>query len=563
MEAGKRTIEQLFNKGRVLEIPFFQRSYVWEEDNWERFLADMENLSSANRDYFMGSVILKGQSVPSNSEIGDCRVVVDGQQRLTTIILFFKELYKVKGDQKSFTETFYNRNREVILKHNHNDIEIFEAIIEDKLTDQIEKKYENNNLLKCFLYFRRNADIFGSINTHSILNHLYFVGIDLGAGEDEQQIFDTINSLGVSLTTAELLKNELFKRDDELLYKNTWKSAFEKDEDTRGFWDQKITAGRQHRVSIDLLLQSYLLIKSDARTEYLGLESLFRNYKKFLEESDVDKKHFIEDLISYATLYQNNIDIDYLNQDIDRDSPIERLNVVVFGLNTTTIIPYILYVLKEVADREERRRIFRLIESYLMRRLICKETTKNYNNFFASLIRNKTKTCDLLKERIYKSEDQINRFPGDDDLWIGFQNSNLTNQQSKTVLYLIEKSIRQSQYSTNLRSLNEYSLEHIMPKKWRNNWGNNLNEEQSRQRDQLLLKLGNLTIITSSLNSSIRDADWETKKNGNGNKKGLNTYSTGVQIFQEYLKEPIWNEEKIQERNKELFEHAKNIWKEI
>ena len=563
MEAGKRSIEQLFNRGRVLEIPFFQRSYVWEEDNWERFLTDMDNVSSVNKDYFMGSVILKGKSVPSNSEIGDRRVVVDGQQRLTTIILFCKELYKVKGDKESFKDIFYNRNREVILKHNHNDIEIFEAIIEDRLTDQIEKKYENNNLLKCFLYFRKNPDSFVSININSILNHLYFVGIDLGAEEDEQQIFDTINSLGVSLTTAELLKNELFKREDELLYKNTWKSAFEVDEDTRGFWDQKITAGRQHRVNIDLLLQSYLLIKSDAKTEYLGLESLFSNYKKFLGEPNIDKNNFVGDLISYAKLYKNNLNPDYLNQDIDQDSFIERLNVVVFGLNTTTIIPYILYVLKEVADSEEQKKIFKLIESYLMRRLICKETTKNYNNFFASLIRNKIGTCDLLKERICKSEDQTNRFPTDDILWNGFQNSNLTNQQSKTVLYLIEKSIRQPQHSTNLRSLNEYSLEHIMPKKWRNNWGNNLNEEQSRQRDQLLLKLGNLTIITSSLNSSIRDADWETKKNGRGNKKGLNTYATGIQIFEKYLQEPIWNEDKIRERNEDLFEHAKNIWKEI
>ena len=90
--------------------------------------------------------------------------------------------------------------------------------------------------------------------------------------------------------------------------------------------------------------------------------------------------------MSCANLYQKYIDPDFLNQDIRTDSYIERLNIIAFGLNTTTVVPYILYLLKEVESHQEQNRMFKLLETYLIRRLICRVTTKNYNNLFASFI---------------------------------------------------------------------------------------------------------------------------------------------------------------------------------
>ena len=87
MEAGKRTIREIFNRGRNLEIPFFQRNYVWDEKEWERFLDDMQHISATKRPYFLGSVILKQQPTPSNSD--EKRTIIDGQQRLTTLNIFF------------------------------------------------------------------------------------------------------------------------------------------------------------------------------------------------------------------------------------------------------------------------------------------------------------------------------------------------------------------------------------------------------------------------------------------------------------------------------------------
>jgi len=153
--------------------------------------------------------------------------------------------------------------------------------------------------------------------------------------------------------------------------------------------------------------------------------------------------------------------------------------------------------------------------------------------------------------------------PTDDNLKKAFFDSTLTNQQAKVILYLIEKSTRDTKkYSTNLRPLNEYSLEHIMPKKWRNNWDvpDSFRNADNERREELVLKLGNLTIITASLNSSIRDASWEIKKNGNDNKKGLKEYSTGISIFEKYLSSETWDENTIIKRGNELFELSKTVW---
>ncbi|MDH5543892.1 MAG: DUF262 domain-containing HNH endonuclease family protein [Nitrospinota bacterium] len=566
MEAGKRTISQICDYNRVLEIPFFQRSYVWDEENWDRFLDDMIFVSQENKDYFMGSIILKQKETPSDGSIGDWRVIVDGQQRLTTLTLFFKELCRVQDRYDDFLRIFINRKKEVLLKHNHNDVEIFEAIVNDKLSKELSQDHKESSILACHEYFRNKDDVLKDIRFDTLLNKIYFVGIDLGREEDEQQIFDTINSLGVSLTTAELLKNELFRREDEGLYNKTWKTAFESD--NRAYWSQDITAGRQKRENIDLLLQSYLLLQGEGKDKYTHLESLFKNYKVLIKDKGVDHgtkshEHFINGLMESADLYKRHIIPHLTSEAIDSKSHIERLNLIIFGLNTTTIIPYLVYIFQEVDDLSERENMFRLLENYLIRRFICKETTKNYNNLFVSFVRSKINSYQALHDKIYNAENQTDILPDDVAFGNGFSESNLTNQQAKTILYLLEISMRdQQKESTAVLGLDHYSLEHIMPKKWRNNWDNGLDEEAARKRDQLLLKLGNLTIITSSLNSSIRDQSWKSKKRGNNGKKGLDEYSKGIKIFDtpDFLQSSIWDEEKVSERSSFLSQNALDIW---
>lgn len=111
--------------------------------------------------------------------------------------------------------------------------------------------------------------------------------------------------------------------------------------------------------------------------------------------------------------------------------------------------------------------------------------------------------------------------------------------------------------STDVLGFNSYSLEHLMPKKWRNNWGIAIDPEN---RDFVLQTLGNLAIVTTSLNSSIRDADWDKKLGGSSSQGGLRMYAAGLVTMEAVLTSDDWDEEHISERADWLADKANEIW---
>ena len=567
MEAGKRTINDIFNGNRVLEIPFFQRAYVWEEPQWERLLEDMKDVSENRKPYFLGSVILKQQQTSAGVQIGDRRTLIDGQQRLTTLNIFFKVLCLKTSQNTTFDRVFRLINNEIALWHNHNDIASFNRIINLTSEDEIEG---DDSILRVYKFFKDNI-IPENFSLNNILTNIMFVGIDLGVDEDEQQIFDTINSLGVRLTTAELLKNYFFHRNNIDAFNTVWKAVFEKDKETKEFWDKDITAGRSIRENIDLFFYSFLQIKiqdssikvnTEDKKLFTKVEGLFDSYKKFITDYSIDKSALIQEIKDYAEIYRANIDFDVVDRELTSEYGIERINAIIFGLENSTLIPYVLFILKKVPNVEKRKGIFEYLESYIMRRMVCHESTKNYNQLFSErLIFNNVITLEELKSHIETQSEKVNYMPSDLNLKEGFLTSRLVNKQSAGILYLIESVIRdRSRHSTSLLGMDRYSLEHIMPKQWKNNWSPVATDVERIKRDLKLLTLGNLTIITSSLNSSIRDADWTTKKEGRGDKHGLNHFAASIDTFSPYLNEPEWNEVMIENRAESLFSKARLIW---
>ncbi len=568
MEAGKRTISDIFNGNRILEIPFFQRAYVWDDEQWQRLLEDMELITQNNKPYFLGSVILKQQNTDTQRTVGDIRTIVDGQQRLTTLNIFFKVLCLKSGINSSFDRVFKLINNDIALEHNHNDIEDFNKVL---LIETEADIAGNSNIVRAYQYFRDNLDI-EKVDFNKVLSQIMFVVIDLGVEEDEQQIFDTINSLGVRLTTAELLKNYFFGRIDVQSYIDNWRDIFEKDSETKDFWDREITAGRQKRNNIDLFFYSFLQIKlqetdlkvkAEDKKNLSKVEGLFDSYKEFISKYSISKTDLIQEIKRYAVVYRQNIDFSVVERELTADYGIDRLNAIIFGLENTTVIPYALYVLLNVQDQNERTDIFMYLESYLMRRLVVHATAKNYNRLFSEeLILNKCLTKAHLEEVIEEKSDKVNYMPSDMELEQGFKTSKLTNKHTLGILYMIESRIRnRAVHSTALLGLNRYSLEHVMPKKWENYWDSVDSEEKRMERNRMLLTLGNLTMLTSSLNTSIRDAHWIVKKEGKKDKKGLIQYASGLDTFSSFLTKEEWDETVITCRAEFLVEKAKEIWK--
>ena len=167
----------------------------------------------------------------------------------------------------------------------------------------------------------------------------------------------------------------------------------------------------------------------------------------------------------YAECFRNNLKPNQCGMSIPKEEGVERINVVIFGLKNTTMIPYILYIAKNVQDKNELNKMYGILESYIMRRVVVHASTKSYNNLFTSLILNKVLDSQTLTLRLKGIGDATTYCPDDNEMKIGFETSKLVNLQSKGIIYLLESKIRSDNSSTVLLGFNNYSLEHLMPKK--------------------------------------------------------------------------------------------------
>lgn len=567
MDAGKATISGVFNGSRLLEIPFYQRAYVWGEEQWERFLGDMEFVTASKRPYFLGSIILKQASSGNTwSEVSEVRTVIDGQQRLTTMVIFFKALCAKNGTNNLFERDFVLETGEVALRHGKYDQQDFEKVVSATGREPVEG---SSSIILAYSYFLKHIDP-EKVDRNTIKSNVQFVCIDLTEGEDEQQIFDTINSLGVRLTTAELLKNYFFNRENERAFKECWEDVFEPTAEKREYWEQEVVTGRIKRTLVDLFFDAFLQIlvqdkKRGVATEdklfYSRTSNLFQSYKDFIGRyCNGDKDEILDSMKAYAEVFESTFDPGCCDADIPSTPGVERLNVLIFGLKNSTLIPYVLYVRKNAESPSEESEVYALLESYIVRRTLVQATTKNYNRLFTSLILNEVEGAEALRKALEANEEATTYMPDDAEVRAAFEESCLYNLQSKGVLYLLESAIRPGMSSTALLGFNQYTLEHMMPKKWRNKWGA-LDDEAATRRDRKLLTLGNLAIITHSLNASIRDADWTTKKQGKGYKDGLALCAAGLATMAGALEKESWGEGDIAERAEWLADKALDVWR--
>ena len=571
MKAGEILINGIFNGSRLLEVPFYQRAYVWDDEQWDRFLTDMEFVTKTKKPYFLGSIIFKSGKTPNTwDHFSDCKIVIDGQQRLTTLMIFFKVLCLKKNENRLFERDFCLEDDTIVLQHGRNDIAAFDKVMRHEKLEEIPNVVPASQIISAFNFFLKKIDP-DKLDRNIIKQNVQFVCIDLLDGEDEQQVFDTINSLGVRLTTAELLKNYFYNKDNVQEYEKNWVAIFEKDSETRLYWEQELETGRIKRSLIDIFFDAYFQIflqdkqyniTAEDKIVYSRVDHLAKSYQDFIEHyCNGDKSVVLGQMAEYAKCFAETFRPEYCNMGLPAVPGIERINVIMFGLKNTTLIPYILYVAKNVENQNELRKIYGILESYLMKRMIVHAPTKNYNNLFTSLILNGVLDAEALKERLNKGNDATTFVPSDDDLLNGFKTAKLVNLQTRGILYLLEAGIRSAKSSTALLGFNNYSLEHMMPKKWRNNWAACGSDELARQRDSVLLTLGNLAIIPQSLNASIRDSSWAAKKAGKGvDNPGLSICAAGLTTIHDALQKEEWNEIEINTRAVWLYEQAHSLW---
>ena len=587
MHANKCSIRVTFSNHPKLQIPFFQRNYVWQESQWETFWETMCGVSESReiRDYFMGAIVLK-QNSSATSE-GDIRTVIDGQQRLITTFLFFKAVCQKNQGEEFFKRYFYREkfnppSKKQILEVALDDKEVFNKIMENRIVE-ISDEEKKNKVYQCFEFFsKKDAEKIKNMDMDKMFDYVCFVVVDLDSKQDEQQIFDTLNSIGVGLTAADLVKNYLFRgREEEDIrdYKNYWKHLFEGE--NRKFWDRDVDTGRGKKPNIEVFFQAFfdLYNKEVQSSMYDKTGSLANRYKIYFKDKGIEKgsdsrTKFLNALKEYAEIYRNNINYDLISEGVNFENALDRINVIIHGMNTTTIIPYILYILKNVNNEKEKESLFKLIENYIIRRALCRLGTNTYNNFFPALVHRNCDTHEKLNKIMHKlmiDNNPHNRFPSDEQLWNSFdgQEGVVGNKNARAILYLVEQSLFDGKDATRLLSFNSYQIEHILPKKWDAHWKDfaaqiNNSHERKSHVNRYVIKLGNLTILTPKLNESISNQGWEIKKKGRdrNKNKGLRECATNIKSFDndEYLRSDSWDESKIDSRTKHLFNIIKTIW---
>lgn len=584
MEAKEALLpDDIFKTGRLLEVPFYQRSYVWGEDEWARLLDDLKNMCEAREPYFLGSVILKKtiDCGPGNDDFASKAIVVDGQQRLTTMQLLLKVI-ALKTGNESFDSRFYfqretqhSLTKRLYFLHNRNDRADFERAMAAETASPLDG---DSNVIKAFNYFVDNIDEdrAWSMNYMDLMQFTQFVLITLSEQDDEQQIFDTINSLGMRLTTAELLKNYFFSRENIETYKTHWEDVFERDDETKAYWDQTITTGRLRRSMIDLFFSAFLQLEADKkddvsedeRRSYEKSERLFQSYRQFImNHCDGDPSSLIDALKANAETFRGLFDPSARGRMVGPVPGMDRMNVVIFGLQNSTLIPYVLYLREHIADDALFDEMLGILEAYVMRRMVLRADTKNYNRFFSSLIREGVVAPDALRERLSRESESTTDLPSLDKVDAAFRSEGRLNHlQARGILYLLEASLRDDKDCTQLLGFDSYSLEHLMPRKWEEQWPFDGDEQAKRERNDALKTLGNLAIITQGLNSSVSNAPWDVKKKGREAqgrtraKPGLESSAAGLRTMERPLAAEVWDETAIAERAEELAAVTNEVW---
>ena len=600
MEAKEKSLTFL-REQFVYIVPYFQRGYVWNEDNWEGI---WQELTAKRNDCFLGSIILKREKYLGREE--ECKTIIDGQQRLTTLTMLlraFLDYYISKGVTDSetlqhFKELIFYRctqwletgsvTKEICrIEHSRLNKQDYSDVIEGRVKpEQIvidpQKPEDTSRILRCYKFFydKLCAAPLEDINrarTKLIVDaNKILVVIDLNEQENEQVIFDTINSTGVKLTASDIIKNALFQKLRQAgmafdsFYQDTWQRTFEDTTDTVSLWLKTKGIGQNQRSNIDLFFYSFAIIEGFFHVPGDKMSDLAVKYKDYISDFSIDQaKTFIRKVCNYAETYKETfIGFDDITSYSFNDGKI-RLLQILDAVNITAFEPFILYTLKN-SDEEQQNAIFAKLECYVMRHYIIGNSTK-MGSFLQDAVEMIRGTFDFDAKL---QDDLISDFRLERALRY------INNTKAKLVLFWTElrrHTRRESDlYNTPLNYA--YELEHIMPQKWAAHWnfdtlpilgedGNPLpTDEATRQRNEAVYEIGNMTLLSSKLNKELQNYCFADKVNGAliGRKQrfGMKTYAS-LSITKEVInRDPlVWNEDSIHERTKLLTEEVKEIWK--
>lgn len=552
-----------------LVIPVYQRNYAWKIENCKQLFTDLVKLKDSRRKgHFFGSIV----TAPAGSGLD--RLIIDGQQRLTTTsLLMLAAIKAVKdGKMKINQERLLDMTQENMLEAkfgSHSSYKKLIPIEQDRMAYDCIFSYDTDQLIPSskvtqnfnFFYEKLTSipQPFVFDELVDVVNKLEVISIDLENDDDPQLIFESLNSTGLALEEADKIRNYLLMS----------LTPAEQEECFKAYWQKIQTATNE---SPTMFLRDYITI-SDNLLRPVKLNSLYFHWKKYMMQDGRDRKSELSSMLDYVRYYQMinaaKISLTQSGQWIKNDRLSKKM-AQLRNLDTDVInvflISFLKYAIENQLDENEIWKVLDLVEGYLARRIICSMSSNSLTQTFCALHRDVLRSIteyekagqplsipyhEILAYHILRREGNF-RIPRDESFADAILTRNVYQMPKSAQHFLFERleNFNHTEFiDVKKQMLNgDATIEHIMPQKLTDAWRKELGDDADTIHAQFLHTFANLTL--TGVNSELSNNPFTDKKNGKiVNGQFINGYQGSIyRITQELVSYDAWNLRSIQQR---------------
>ncbi|MFP6171227.1 DUF262 domain-containing protein [Helicobacter pylori] len=555
MEAKEATLLKFFeeNQNNQFVIPIYQRLYSWKKEQCEQLWDDIIKIGGNDKmnGHFIGSILYVRDDNTHSSPL----LIIDGQQRLTTITLLFIALRNHLSDEVKILEKFSREKIESYLINSDKDGDkkfrlILSESDKDTLLSLIDKDRRKPSepslkIVENFKLFEKwiseNTDKLETI--FKGLDKLMIVWIALEKGKDDPQlIFESMNSKGIELTQTDLIRNyiimetEVKKQED--FYNQYWR-AMEKN-----FKQSEKQSKREDL--FNKFVRHYLTIKIGKIPKE---KRVYEDFKDYRQKKGIEIEDLLKDLQKYCRYFCQIA----FKKEADKD--LNKALSFLVDLERDVSYPLLLELYSDYSDgvlsKQDFIPIIYLIESYICRRTVCGLGANGLNKIFVSFTKkiNKDQYLESIKAYFLSLETTTGKFPKDSEfknLFITIDFYNL--KEKKYFLERLENFDTKEPVNTQ-----ECTTEHIMPQTLNLEWERDLGENFQAIHDKYLHTIGNLTL--TGYNQEYSNNSFQEKRDM---EKGFK--QSPLRLNQSLKDLEVFGEKEIEKRANDLADWALKIW---
>ena len=572
MEASSEKLIDLMSTLKRVVVPVYQRPYSWDRKHCEQLWKDIVAVGrSANGTHFAGSVVWVSKGVSSSGMAPV--LIIDGQQRVTTVSLLLIALAEYARDHEDDLGFYQHEIMESFLIHRHrkaddhyrlalsqDDNDVYRMLV-DHLEDPTYQPAlpPSSRLVQNLNLFRRwVAGLDDPACAWEGVQRLQVVSIVLDQHHDNPQVvFEKINSTGKELATSDLVRNFVLMtqppEEQDRLYRNRWRII-----------EKTLGSDSYDKVFDDFLKDWLTVLRAPKSPVKKG--DVYEVFKRFVAENDYDGGERMFDLLQemerFARFYIA------ASTGVHDDKTLSRHLGRIARLRLSVANPLVMYLLDcheaKALSQADLVSALDTLESYLVRRAVCDCPTNGLNKFFPSIVaklrdaRNNGESClAVFRATLLDQETTTFRFPTDQEFFDRLVHRNTYDMKDRRAMYILMR-LENSYHPKDERDFfgEGYTIEHIMPRNAmaRQEWRDALGEGCEAKHAQLVHTIGNLTI--TAYNSELSDGTFAEKK-----ARTIGGYDNEfIRISTDVHRAESWDEQAILLRGATLAQRALEVW---